>query len=283
MKLLTRRRLIALLLIPVILYLSVSLYVPTRFVSPAETERLRIRGESVATELTFPCDVLVWNIYKGDRAEFSDDLSDLADGRELLLLQEFHDNERVERGLAALSTVSFQLATSFLYRSDRSATGVATGSVAPVLASECFITSDTEPISHTPKATLVCRYAMAGETEDLLVINIHAINVAGLAAFENQLEQVREVLAKHGGPVLFAGDFNTNRTSKQAALREFMAEFELTEMDFSDDSRTTTPWFGLPIDYVFTRGLITSQASVAGLRDGSDHKAMMFRIDGLSE
>lgn len=100
----------------------------------------------------------------------------------------------------------FRIATSFLYRSDHSHTGVATAAVTSPLSADSFITHDTEPVMRTPKATLACRYRL----EDLLVINIHAINVVGFDAFQNQLEKVRRPLMDHAGPVVFGGDFNTN-------------------------------------------------------------------------
>ncbi len=278
-----RNLLMRLILPPGVVLLLVTLYVPTRFVAPEESQRLTVRGQPADVGLEFPCRVLVWNIYKGDRSQFSADMTALSADCDVLLLQEYHANDRVQRSLDALTSHAFQIATSFLYRSDGSATGVATGAVVPARSPDCFITTDTEPVSGTPKATLVCEYDLAGSDDRLLVINMHAINVAGLRAFQNQLEQVRGVLDTHSGPVLLAGDFNTNTIAKQAYLREFAESFELVEMQFSADSRTTSPLLNLPIDYVFSRGVVTSQSQVAGSLDGSDHKAITFQIDGLSD
>lgn len=279
----TRNQLAGLLLIPGVLLVAVSLYVPTRFAVPAEENRLQERGQAAADGLSFPCEVLVWNIYKGDRTEFVEDMRALSADCDLLLLQEYHSSARVDMTLDELASHSFQLGTSFLYCSDQSATGVATGAVACAAGADCLVTTDTEPVSRTPKATLVCRYRIEGSSEELLVINIHAINFTGLTAFQNQLEQVRERLEAHSGPVVFAGDFNTNTAARQTYLREFMARYQLTEMEFAEDTRTTSPVLGIPIDYVFTRGLQASGPFVAGSMDGSDHKALRFRIDGLVE
>jgi len=79
----------------------------------------------------------------------------------------------------------FRIATSFLYRSDHSHTGVATVAVTSSLSADGFITYETEPVMRTPKATLACRYRLVDSSEDLLVINIHVINVAGFDAFQN--------------------------------------------------------------------------------------------------
>lgn len=281
MQLPRRNLLVRLLLPPSLLFLVVSVYVPTRFEAPPDAERLTVRGEAAQDSLSVPGRVLVWNIYKGNRSGFSDEMQALAEGCGLLLLQEYHANEQVHRVMDEPASHAFCIATSFLYRSDASATGVTTGCVAPVLSSECFITSNTEPVTRTPKAALACTYSLTGTDETLLVVNVHAINVVGLRAFQNQLEQFRDVLQAHAGPILFAGDFNTNTESKQAFLREFATEFELQEMTFADDSRTTSPLLGLPIDYVFTRGLATSQHRVVGSSDASDHMALSFQIDAV--
>lgn len=52
-------------------------------------------------------------------------------------------------------------------------------------------------------------------------------------------------------------------------------------MEFTNDTRTTAAVRDIPIDYVFMRGLETSQETVAGSRQGSDHKAILFRMNGI--
>ena len=267
------------------------LVLPTRFVLPDPDDALQTIGKAPQGEIEFPIEVLVWNIAKGGTSKFESGYRQLAFRKSLILIQEYHENPAVKKAMrepaGGLITESnkdpapqFIIGTSFLFRSDDSRTGVATGSRAKTVASQSFTTRSREPIARTPKATLVTEYRIANSSRSLLVVNIHGINVAGFDALCDQLNQVRPVVASHHGPVVFGGDFNTNTQAKLEFVLEYMEKLRLTETIWSNDQRMTAPFGVIPLDYVFTRGLASSAAQVMGKVEGSDHKAMVFTIDG---
>ena len=71
-----------------------------------------------------------------------------------------------------------------------------------------------EPLSQTQKLLLTTLYPLQGETAQLLVLNMHAINFVSVQKYVEQLDQLTAALAPHDGPVILAGDFNTWNPSR---------------------------------------------------------------------
>jgi endonuclease/exonuclease/phosphatase (EEP) superfamily protein YafD len=79
---------------------------------------------------------------------------------------------------------------------------------------------------------------------------------------------MREALARHDGPIVFAGDLNTWTAGRDEAVRETAAALGLTEIRFDEDKRRL--FLGKQLDHVFVRGLVTTAAGAIEVVS-SDH------------
>ena len=250
---------------------------PSYYQHPPQGQRQLAMGEASRQRLPERCRVLVWNIYKGDKPNFTDDFAALANDCDLVLMQEYHATDNVVSAMRG-TQLQFDIGVSFLFRRDKSATGVATGCSVCAIDKELFISPQSEPLTGTPKASLLTSYPLGDHTQPLMVANLHGLNIAGFAALKKQLEPLAARLIAHKGPAILAGDFNTNTSEKQKHVRELAERLGMREMEFDPDGRMTAPFSKMPLDYVFYRGLAIEEASVCSERDGSDHKAMAFTI-----
>lgn len=216
--------------------------------------------------------ILVWNMYKGQNETWQKNYKFLAENRDILLLQEMYLNEKMMTSFEEDSDHEYHLATSFIYRKGKIRTGVASAS--RVKASNVFYQQSKvrEPGINTPKMVLFTTYPIAGSDKDLLTINIHAINFVSTQGLARQIKEVEEVMQKYDGPIVFAGDFNTWSPGKFRFIRMMAVRNNLKEVKFKNDQRMIK--FGLPLDYVFYRGLELKKEKVWGELNGADHKAM---------
>lgn len=213
-----------------------------------------------------------WNIEKKGDPSWRVDLDRLAPDADLILLQEASLREDTITELDASLFWSFAPG----YRSSRQVSGVMTlSTVDPI--TQCSFTS-TEPFLRTPKATNITQFGLAGREETLVVVNLHAVNFSfGLKSFKSQFDEVRQALARHTGPVILSGDFNTWRSGRLAVVAELAADLGLSEVEFDNDTRISR--FGQPLDHIFIRGL-TPLSSSTRVVSTSDHNPMVatFRL-----
>jgi endonuclease/exonuclease/phosphatase (EEP) superfamily protein YafD len=98
---------------------------------------------------------------------------------------------------------------------------------------------------------------------------MHAINFSlMLGAYREQLDAMREALAGHQGPIVFAGDLNTWTQARYDAVEETAKALGMTEISFAEDRRKL--FMGKQLDHIFIRGLTMSQ-SFATEVTSSDH------------
>ncbi len=211
-------------------------------------------------------ELLNWNIQKGGKDDWGLELRKLGTHADVLTLQEA---PLVNPGWKEQVIESFH-AFAPGFRTPVTPTGVMTVSTAVPLV-QCNLAA-REPWLRTPKATLVTEYALDGRADTLLVVNVHAVNFTlGLGAFEAQIEGASRVLARHDGPVIFAGDFNTWRRSRLAHLESIVGKHGLAVVNFPLDVRKRV--FGLPLDHVYVRGLEVVDAETQATST-SDHNPM---------
>lgn len=208
---------------------------------------------------------LSWNIYKGKKRDWVEDFSRLHPVYDLLLLQEakINFNQAIEDYDPAYSWL---FGESFALDRCGSSCGVLTGSRVHQQHAFNRHAPVREPFLNTPKSTAFAYYGIDGRADCLLVINSHFINFRQSSAFERQLHQVAEVIGGHGGPVLFAGDFNTWNARRRGHLQEMMQAHALEPVSFENESRTF-----LMLDHVFTRGLRVREAHLLHFIQSSDH------------
>jgi endonuclease/exonuclease/phosphatase (EEP) superfamily protein YafD len=207
--------------------------------------------------------VLSWNIKKGSESAWDSDLRRLAAGKDLVLLQE-----------AQLIPSFYGVLDGSMYRNGAKGwktSGVLTAAkVAHV--NRCNY-QHQEPILGTPKASLLTEYRLIGTDDTLLVVNVHVVNFAiGLSEFREQIGDLHTVMARHNGPIIFSGDFNTWRSSRLKILRLFNSDLGLRPIRFSEDNRTRK--FGYALDHIFVRGLRSVSSHVESV-ESSDHNPLI--------
>lgn len=219
-------------------------------------------------------EVLVWNVYKGNKEEWDRDMIALSRNVDLALVQEFFLDEDSTRTFDETGDLAWTFATSFRQGAeDGPRTGVTTGSnVTPTSAA--FRRSEArEPIAGTPKIGLITTYDLAFRDEDLLVVNVHAINFRTTGDFEAQISDLEAAIAQHVGPVLVAGDFNTWWPSRHSFLEESMARQHLVYVPLAEDERGL-----LQLDHVFVREMSVSRPRLLNEIESSDHTPIRVRL-----
>ena len=166
--------------------------------------------------------------------------------------------------------VSWQTAISFKM-GERRATGLTTGSRRKIVRSEAVESPGREPVTNTPKMSLISELPIEGKEESLIVVNIHALNFVLPFQFRKQLEDLYERLKDHKGPMVLAGDLNTHILRKQI-LDRFVEKLGMKRVQFDDDNR----W--MVLDHIFVRDLEWSGAQVLGQVSSSDHKPLKVRL-----
>lgn len=211
--------------------------------------------------------VLTWNVHRAGDAGWRKDFVRFAAEHDVLALQEAHFNDDLY-GVLWDQHYNWRLSASFqLFNVDA---GVLTASRAPV--GQACTMRQAEPLTRIPKSTLTTTHRIAGMTEPLLVANLHGINfTVGTSAFEQQLNAMAGVLARHNGPVILAGDFNTWSAARRAVLDAVVARLGLTPAVPADDQRTR--FLGHPVDGMYYRGLEVVDAAAFPVTS-SDHNPM---------
>jgi endonuclease/exonuclease/phosphatase (EEP) superfamily protein YafD len=211
--------------------------------------------------------VLTWNVHRAGDAGWREDFVRFAAEHDVLALQEAFFTDDLY-GVLWDQHYHWRLSASFQWL-DVDA-GVLTASRAPV-GRACSL-RQTEPFTRIPKSTLTTTHRIAGMTEPLLVANLHGVNfTVGTSAFEQQLNAIAAVLARHQGPVVLAGDFNTWSAARRAVLESVAARLALTAVVPADDHRTR--FFGQPVDGMYYRGLEVIEAAAYPVTS-SDHNPM---------
>ncbi|NOQ45897.1 MAG: endonuclease/exonuclease/phosphatase family protein [Desulfobulbaceae bacterium] len=193
--------------------------------------------------------ILDWNIYKGQRPGWQNDFLRLSTAKDIIFLQEAPLNERMQEMLQQ-HNLCWNLNSAFSYRGLE--TGVLVASTVQPLGS-CGL-RHREPIIGVPKTILISRYMIAGSTDKLLVANIHGINISlGTGAYQKQLDGLQNILEKHEGPIILAGDFNNWSKKRTAIMTSMVENLSLQALAFDGKARTT--FFGDPVDHILYRGL----------------------------
>lgn len=236
--------------------------------------RLLVPGMALPAGEPLPAEerirVLVWNIFKQQRAEWLSVLQGFGKSAHLMLLQEAQSTPE----LIDFATSNFLAADQVpAFVLPQHPSGVMTLAAAhPVY---CCPLREREPILRLSKSALITVYPLP-DGRLLMVINIHAVNFSlGIEVYSKQLGPIRDQLAHHHGPVIMAGDFNAWSRPRMAALYRFARQTSLREVRFTDDHRRRA--FGKPLDFVFYRGLRVEDASVLVTR-ASDHNPLLVEF-----
>jgi len=193
--------------------------------------------------------LLNWNIYKGRLIDWDKDLHDFISETDIVTIQEAHLNYNLK---SVLHNNDYQWTLNIAFRINNMPAGVLTASRVPALDTHGL--RHREPLIRTHKTSLVSYYPIKGFDNTLLVANIHSINFTfGTYAYKKQIEHLFDIVKKHDGPVLIAGDFNSWSHARKKAMARLVDSAKLNSLDYTSHNRTHV--FGHAIDHIFFRGL----------------------------
>jgi endonuclease/exonuclease/phosphatase (EEP) superfamily protein YafD len=241
-----------------------------------DADQCRIALQTKPTAATRSLDqtrmrLLNWNTQKNTDTNMQADLARLADGVDLILLQESVRNSTAFADLDPAFHWSF---SPGYQRADMS-TGVVTASRVKPLA-QCTLTN-YEPWLRSPKVTNITEFSLSGTDETLLVINLHMINFTfGLQDIRQQLLQALSLVEQHNGPVIFSGDFNTWRKARRDLVLEALTARNLEPVSYTDDYRKRV--FGYALDHTFVRGIRVATGT-SHMVESSDHNPMSVTLE----
>ncbi|MCP4913403.1 MAG: endonuclease/exonuclease/phosphatase family protein [Oligoflexia bacterium] len=252
-----------------------------KFKIPSKRDNFVQLGEALPLELD-PDNIkfMVWNIYKAKEKNFARDFKAHGQDVDVFMIQEAALNGKMEAVLAEFPDYQFDMGISFVLRKrgPDEATGSLVGSWVTPEEKGVMISRDREPIIGTPKAVTYAKYPLQGRNQELLVVNIHSLNMTSTRKFKRQLNDCRDLIAKHDGPVVFAGDFNTRNKRRLKYMYKIMKGLGLYEVKFTPDTRRRSKFSKIFIDFSFVRGMEVKSSEVLGDLDSSDHYAMLFSV-----
>ncbi|AKZ66012.1 endonuclease/exonuclease/phosphatase family protein [Candidatus Palibaumannia cicadellinicola] len=211
--------------------------------------------------------VMVWNIFKQQRANWLSILHKFKNKTQLVLLQEAQTTPELMK-FATSNYLSADKVPAIIF--PQYSSGVMTLSTAyPVY---CYPLREREPLLRIDKSALITIYPIY-DKQSIMVINIHAVNFCvGINVYSKQLGPIGEHIIKHTGPVIMAGDFNAWSRKRMLALYKFAETMRLQEVNFINDQRTKV--FGRPLDFIFYRNIKVNEASVL-VTKASDHNPLL--------
>jgi len=231
-----------------------------------EPANLPVLPKALGDEL----EIVSWNIQKTSNLKWRQDLNMLSTSASLVFIQE----AVLQADIA--DSIPENLHREFApgYRRGKLQTGVMTFSASsPTLACDLSI---NEPWLRTPKATSIVQYRLTGRDENLLVVNLHAVNFTlGLKSYRKQFSALDEYLEEHPGPVILAGDLNTWSNKRQQWVNDFMVRHGMSSISFEPDYRSKV--FGKALDHIYVRGLKAQSAETIRV-DSSDHNPLKVRL-----
>jgi endonuclease/exonuclease/phosphatase (EEP) superfamily protein YafD len=238
---------------------------------PCELDVTSPSSKLLLPELPSKFTVAVWNVHKFMNPKSVADLAAILNQSDLVLVQESVVNKIFS---GAMSHVSHNMQWAFgtTFQTREGLTGVVTGCRALANRNDVVRSLVREPFLRTPKAMIFSQFRMEGADEDLLVINVHAINFVNLRKFGRQIRQISDRVARHNGPVVVAGDFNTWSRGRLKVLEEALNPLGV-ELAHSAGGRYLT------LDHILTRGLrLVSVLDTTGVRS-SDHAPLAVELE----
>lgn len=250
-----------------------------RFIRTDETVLHRSHQASPLNEKAIR--VLNWNIAKNNHdRSWQKDFDDILDRYQpdLIFLQEVRLCTQLKH--FELAELGWSFAPNFIDTYHNIYSGVLTASRASCVNRRAVVTEHFEPVSNTPKVSLVTEHPLAQGT--LLTINSHLINFVDLAKFKTQLHELETAIAAHSGAIIFSGDFNTWNRSRWQLLDKMTRRLGLLRAQFSASDAQNIKRFLMspPLDHIFYRGMRQNylQARVLDHIHSSDHKPMLVEF-----
>lgn len=245
------------------------------FRAAPEEDALKKLGEASTPAFGPTLKLISWNIFKAQRRGWLSDLTAMATGADLVLLQEAVLHGGVAHPFHLASGLEWIMVENLKSVREHVTTGPKTGCRVAAAAMAFVRTQDFEPIIGTPKTFLHTEYPLEGGAR-LLVLNVHAINLVSNAKFARQVGQITAAVAAHDGPCIIAGDFNTWNEPRWHLVLKAMADAGLTRAPVA-----APQWrhFNQTLDHVFYRGVRLIGARALTHVRSSDHIPLAADFD----
>lgn len=228
-----------------------------------------------------PVEIDVWNTFKGRRECYYDFLNQQTADADLILLQEFCHDPRLEASHRQIfAGRDANMAVSFYTRRNHEApTGVCTASTVHALRTFFLLSRYREPVTGTPKTAICTYYPIAApdcpSEQALLVLNSHGINFRLRRPFLEQMLQFEAQLRHHQGPMILVGDFNTWEKGRIRILEAVARSIGLTHVRFPAGIKSVR---GHELDRVYVRGGAAVDQRVFTDPEASDHSMLSFKF-----
>ncbi len=215
--------------------------------------------------------LLCWNIAKLSlNKEFKKYLQELISKEKLdfLLLQEVKKDDKEDMTLEDFSYI-----LSVNMQTKKHLYGVLNAFKIPCIEDKRVLTSAKEFSFLTHKSSLFTLHTIKNDQE-LLVVNIHAINFVTSKSFKEELNYIKSQISSFEGALIVAGDFNAWSKKRVKILRDFAQILNLEEVTFKDHENIKRV-FGKTLDFVFYRDLKTRSAKAIKCDSFSDHNPII--------
>lgn len=243
-------------------------------IPPLSQSLVKFEQGSAKFKLNTRFSLLVWNVHKGgDGQAWVDDMKTLAQGADVFLLQEALDDELMTQMYQTeIGYFDWHMAKSFTYTKTGISSGVANASSFLIDRSVLHRTSDLEPIVRTPKTVMLSFMTMTNG-QMIAILNIHGLNRTSNEAFFRQMDETLALIKDFSGPVIYAGDFNTNNKAKFKGLEVKMQEYGLKRFEFADDHRKSQ------LDWIYVRGCHVEKGNILYPVKTSDHAPLYAELN----
>ena len=203
-----------------------------------------------------------WNAHKFDDPQFFIDLKRISALNDIIFIQEaLHSSGWQKAFTSHMPEFDWSFHKSFCTAD--MATGVLTGARYPQIPAKTIVSPGKEPVSFTPKVSGVSLVEISGRR--VLLINTHALNFNLGSDFEDQVDQIIQLISETQLPVIWAGDFNTWNSGRRSYLFNMAMSVGLDPLIPLDDQRK------LKLDHVLVRGFKALKAEVLNQFKSSDH------------
>lgn len=218
----------------------------------------------------------VWNLHKRTDAVAARQLARLAEGADLLAIQEATSETPLPDGFGA------HHAGSFRWSPVHPVNGVLTAARHEPLATRGFLSPARELGLTTPKSALVSHHALP-DGRVLALVNVHAmLTDLPSTGFDDQLDVLVAAVLDHEGPLVLCGDLNTWSRDRVARLTARTDRLGLSAVALpagvGTRLRSAGPFAAFvdvdptsELDRVYVRGLTVREARWMPELDASDH------------
>lgn len=243
------------------------------FIENHEYSNLVINGNNIS--------ILNWNIQKKNSSSiWTNEFRLLIEDNTptIIMLQECQFQKGLEN-LLHTEHYGFIFAPNFIDIFKNLHSGVLTASHSKYKCATVIKSYAYEPLIKVPKIFLSTTYGFSDSTEELLLLNIHAINFVGHWKFISQVQQLENSISSFKGSVILSGDFNTWNKKRSNILNKILTGAGLKKVEFNNNYRKNIKKFMFSniLDHIYYRGLTLEEACALKTKS-SDHNPLLVKF-----